>query len=214
MPELIAAIAIIDKFITLGKELAKIPAMVLPQYQSAAADLYGICQRILKANENLTRWLHRFRYFDFGSPSPRSEFLVVINDYNTMKNGPEFQQLKFSCNDIANLYYREISSKIGSWFSGRHKREEAEGIFNSLADTDQDMVAFIYDKVLGKLEHFITSLEQEVDSGNLDEAERQRLEFKSETKEIVQQIEKFSDDLSELVISFANIAKIPITLGT
>lgn len=35
MPELIAAIAIIDKFITLGKELAKIPAMVLPQYQSA-----------------------------------------------------------------------------------------------------------------------------------------------------------------------------------
>lgn len=158
--------------------------------------------------------MHRFRYFDFGSPSARSEFLVVINDYNTMKNGPEFQQLKFSCNDIANLYYREISSKIGNWFSGRHKREEAEGIFNSLADTDQDMVAFIYDKVLGKLEHFITSLEQEVDSGNLDEAERQRLEFKSETKEIVQQMEKFSDDLSELVISFANIAKIPITLGT
>lgn len=63
-----AGIEIFQQFIELGKELAKLPVLVLPQYQPAATDLYEICKKILSANENMARWLHRFRYFNFQHP--------------------------------------------------------------------------------------------------------------------------------------------------
>ena len=46
----------------IGKEISKLPALILPQYQLAATDLYKICQKLLMANENLSRWMHRFRW--------------------------------------------------------------------------------------------------------------------------------------------------------
>ena len=45
-------------------------------------------------------------------------------------------------------------------------------------------------------------------------AEALRFKFKSETKEISQQLESLNGQLSDLVISFAKIAGVPITLGT
>ncbi len=121
--------------------------------------------------------------------------------------------MKFSCFDISSIYYRNISLKIGMWFSNQQKIEEAEGIFNRLTDADEDMVAFVFDIVIGRLDEFVDEVENEFDVGNLDRAEELRLEFKSETKEIAQQLEKFSGDLSDLTISFAKIARVPITLG-
>ena len=210
MLDLLASIETIDKFVGIAGELAKLPALVLPQYQLAAKDLYEICQKLLKANENLSRWLHRFRYLDLSSPGVPS---IAIQEYRTMKSGPEFQQLKFSCGDISKIYYKDISSKIGSWFSDRHKMEEAEGTFTKLTHADSEMVAFVFDEVIARLDTFVDKVENEVDTSNLDKAEELRLEFKSKTKEIAQQLEKFSNDLSELVINFAKIARVPITLG-
>ena len=63
-----------------------------------------------------------------------------------------------------------------------------------------------------QLDYFIEQVENDVDYHNFDEAEKRRLEFKKGTKEIAQQLEIFNDDLTELVIKFANIAKVPITL--
>lgn len=44
--------ATIQAFIVLGKEIAKMTKLALPQYQACARDLYLISQRILDANEN------------------------------------------------------------------------------------------------------------------------------------------------------------------
>lgn len=205
-------IEIIQQFIGIAKELAKLPTLALPQYQSAAVDLYEICTKILSANENMARWLHRFRYFNFQGPNARVEFLDATKEYNTMKSGVEFKRLKFSCSDISQIYYRNISSKLLGWFSNKQKLEEAEGIFAKLTDADLQMVDFAQNAILDSIDSFLTKVENLVDEGNLDEAEKLRLEFKGNSAGVVQFIEVFSDELSELVLAFAKIARVPITL--
>jgi hypothetical protein len=212
MPTMQEGLSITKEFIALGKELANLPALVLPQYQPAAADLYEICQKILNANENTARWFHRFRYFDFQSPNARSDFLAAVQEYRTLRSGVMFKQLKFSCGDIGQIYYRNISSKFSNWFVITQKVEEAQGVFEKLTNADLAMVDFTQEHILSKLDNFLQRVESEVDANNLNEAEKLRLEFKSDTKEIVKYLEDFSDDLSELVLRFANIARIPITL--
>jgi hypothetical protein len=91
MPSVVKSLDIFDKFINIAKEIAKLPALVLPQYQAAAQDMYQICQKLLTANEDLSRWLHRFIYFDFRQQNARTEFMKALQEYKTMKNGPEYQ---------------------------------------------------------------------------------------------------------------------------
>ena len=212
MPDIGATIGILNKFIDLGKELAKLPAMVLPQYQPFTKDMYKICQRILKSNENLMRWFNKFLYFDFLAANARGDFLQAKQEYDSMKIGPEFHQLKFSCHDIGNIYYQNIASKLGTWFADQRKLEEAEGIFQRLTDADSSMVDFITNEFINRLDQFITKAEQFIDVDDLNGAERQRLEFKRESAQIVQMIASMNNGLSELVMSFADIARIPITL--
>lgn len=208
------ALESIDKFVGVAKELARLPALVLPQYQSSAQDLYEICQRLLAANENLSRWLYRFLYFDFRHTEARTRFLELVQEYKTMKHGPEFQKLKFSCGDIGSVYYRNISSRIGNWFTSQAKREEVEGIFQALTDADRDMVAFTYDRVIARIDDLVKQTEDHVDVGAMNDAEEVRLRFKAELREITERLEKFSGELADLVVSFANIARVPVTLGT
>ena len=212
MPTIEAGLSITKEFIAIGKELVNLPSLVLPQYQPAAADLYAICQKILTANENTARWFHRFRYFDFQSPNARSSFLTAVQEYRALRSGAGFKQLKFSCGDISQIYYKNISSKFSNWFVTTHKQEQAQGVFERLTDADNAMVDFIQEQILKKLDDFLQEVESEVDRSNMNEAEKLRLELKSDTKEVVKYLEDFSDDLSELVLRFANIAKIPVTL--
>ena len=212
MPGIGMSLDIFDKFIGIAKEIAKLPALVLPQYKDAAQDMYQICQKLLTANENLSRWLHRFIYFDFRQQNSRTEFLRSMQEYKTMKNGPEYQQLKFSCSDISGIYYQHISSKIGDWFTNKQKREEVEGIFASLTDADRAMVSFTYDEVINRLDNFLTKVEQHVDSGVLNDAEVERLKFKVDSKDITETLGRFSGELSDLVINFAQIAQVPVTI--
>src|SRR5258708_38352730 len=126
-----------DSFIKVGKELTKLPALVLPQYQTAAKDLYEISQNLLTANENLSRWLFKFLYFDFRQPEARINFLNLVRDYRTMKTGPECRQLKFSCADIGAIYHRNIASKLGKWLSDQAKLTETKRVFLALIDADR-----------------------------------------------------------------------------
>lgn len=213
MPGIGTSLEIFDKFIVIAKEIAKLPALVLPQYQEAARDMYRICQKLLLANENLSRWLLRFVYFDFRQQNGRGEFLRSLQEYRTMKSGPEYQQLKFSCSDISNVYYRQISSKIADWFSDKQKKEEIEGIFTSLASADSALVSFTYDEVIKRLDGFIVIVEQHVERGAIDNAEEERLKFKSDSRDIAGALEYFSGELSDLVIKFAQIARVPVTIG-
>lgn len=212
MPSVKDGLDLIEQFISLGKEIAKLPALVLPQYQPAAADLFEICKKILTANENTARWLHRFRYFDFKHPDARSNFLAAVQEYRSLRSGPEFQQLKFSCGDISQIYYRNISSKLGGWFSDPYKLEEAEGTFSKLTDADLEMVDFLQEHIFRKLDEYLDRIEQAIDFGNMEETEKLRLELKTDTSEVVQCLEKFSDDLSDLVLDFGKIARVPLTL--
>lgn len=55
MPELTNGMDSINQFVSIAKVIAKLPALILPQYKQAAEDLYEICKKILKANEALAR---------------------------------------------------------------------------------------------------------------------------------------------------------------
>ena len=140
-----------SRFIDAGKEISRLSKIVLPQYEEAAIDLYEINQKLLKGNEYLSRWLHRLRYFDFVDPNARGNFLNLIVDYRTMKNGPEFQQMKFSCNEIRGIYQRHIESKIGEWFIEESKKNEIKSVFNNMGSADDAMLEFIYEDVISKL---------------------------------------------------------------
>ena len=212
MPNVKDGLDLIEQFISLGKELAKLPALVLPQYKPAAADLFEICKKILTANENLARWLHCFRYFDFIAPNARSEFLAAVREYRSLRTGQNFQRLKFSCGDISQVYYRNISSTLGGWFSSSHKLEEAEGVFTKLTDADLEMVDFLKEHIFKKLDGYLDEIETVIDTGNIENGEKLRLELKSDTSEVVQYLEKFSDELSDLVLEFGKIARVPLTI--
>jgi hypothetical protein len=212
MPAAIPALEVIDRFTAVARELAKLPALVLPQYQTAAQDLYELCQKLLTANENLSRWLNHFLYFDFRQADARTQFLHLTERYATMKTGEEFRQLKMSCADIRHIYHRNVQSKLGNWFTDTAKREEAEGIFTALTDADKDMVAFVYDEVIAQIDDFVNRAEGHVQVDAMDDAEQARLEFKVRSKEVTERLEKFSFDLSDLVIQFADIARVPVTL--
>src|SRR5208283_5614050 len=201
-----AALDTLSQFVALAKDIAKLPALVLPQYRSAALDLYKICQRLLEANENLSRWLFNFLYFDFRHPDARTRFLDLVRDYKSMKAGPKFRQLKFSCGDISQIYYRDVESKLGKWFSDPHKLEEAQGIFLALTNADAQMVAFTFDSVIGALDEFVKNAESCVDTGAVDKAEELRLQFKVDSQGFAVYLEQFGNDLSELVLLFAQTA--------
>jgi hypothetical protein len=213
MPAIALTFETLDKFVSIAKELAKLPALVLPQYQTSAQDLYEICQKLLAANESLSRWLYRFLYFDFRHAEARTKFLELVQEYNTMRNGPEFQKLKFSCGDIRSVYARNISLRIGNWFTSQAKREEVAGIFQTLTNVDKDLVAFTYDHVVAKINDFVRQAEVHVDAGAMNDAEETRLKFKVELRDVTEGLEKFSGELADLVVLFAGIAHQPVTIG-
>jgi hypothetical protein len=75
------------------------------------------------------------------------------------------------------------------------------------------MVAFTYDYVLAKLDYLVTQSEQLIDAGNMDAAEEIRLRCKSEMGPVTGRLEKFSGELADLVMQFARIARVPVTLS-
>lgn len=205
-------LAVYDRFVVLGRKIAELPEILMPQYQAAAKDLYEICRLLLDANESLARWLLEFTYFDFRNADARTTFNDLAKRYRAMKVGEEYRQLKFRCGDIQSIYERNIASKLGRLFSNQSMRDQAGQVFQDLSSADQSMVVFVYETVMVKLDRIVADLEQSVDAGLLDDAEQTRLHAKAQTRELVQALEKFGGELSELVLQFAKAAKVPVTL--
>jgi hypothetical protein len=182
------AVDLFDKFINIATELAKLPQLVLPQYQAAAQDLYEISQKLLTANENVSHWLYKFLYFDFQQHDARAQFLNLVRDYKTMKQGAEFQQLKFSCAGIYQIYHRNIASKLGNWFSSRTKLNEAQNMFGLLSGGDADMISFIYDQVVKALDNAVDDMEKCVEASAFDDAEMRRLQTKADMKDVTERL--------------------------
>jgi len=212
MPGIGAALESIDKFIKIGKEIAQLQELILPQYRAAAISLYQVCQKLLSANENVARWLYKFQYFDFNKPDAQALFLDLCMNYRIMKTGPERQALKFSCGDISLIYNKEIASKIGGWFRSRERAQEVEGVFTALASADGSMIEFIESEILNRVDAFEAEAETFVRANDMNGAEAARLRFKAVMGDLSRRIEQFSGELSDLVLQFARIGGIPVTL--
>ncbi|MCC6176948.1 MAG: hypothetical protein IT305_16685 [Chloroflexi bacterium] len=218
------AVDAITSFTGLAKQLAKLPELTLPQYAPATRALYEICQALLVANENTARWYYRFLYFDFHVPDARSKWIALVQEYRPWRAGPGYHDLKFRCSDIELIYYRDIESKFGSWLLDRvsfprqpHLVDDAQArittaraIVSNLATADGTMVTFITDEIFGRIDEFVKRADPAVLAARLDEAERHRLIFKSGSKTITLFLDREGGALTDLVIAFANAAKVPI----
>jgi hypothetical protein len=204
----------VDRFIKVAAEIAKLPILGQPHYKAVAEDLYKIAQKLLVANENMARWLNRFLHFDFRAADARARFLVLVQDYRTTKAGAGFRDMKFSCGDISTIYRRNIENKLGDMFpQDEGAREEARRAFINLADADVDMVAFIYDTVVGGIDDFVGDAERYVDQSDLNSAEARRLAFKVASASLSECLERFGGGLSDLVLDYARLAERRVTLA-
>jgi hypothetical protein len=204
----------VDRFVKVGDAIAKIPILAMPEYRGAAEDLYQIAQKLLVANENMARWLNRFLYFDFRAADSREQFLNLVLDYRTTKTGPGFQEMKFRCGDIGLIYEENIAGKIDEMFShDRQAGEEARHAFWDLSNADEDMVAFIYEKVIGDIDRFVSDAERHVNNSQANLAEARRLQFKVDSADLSERLERLGGALSDLVLQYARVAKRSVTLA-
>jgi hypothetical protein len=129
-----------------------------------------------------------------------------------MKAGNAYQELKVSCHDIGNIYRQNLENTISSWFTNAQKQQEAARIFEQLTDADAQLVVFVNEEILMRLNKLVEEAEVAVDTGDLDEAEKQRLASKIECKEVLEFLTRFSGEIADLVIIFSVVARVPITL--
>jgi hypothetical protein len=91
--------------------------------------------------------------------------------------------------------------------------EEIRRVFTDLGNADLDMVAFIYDTVVGGIDNFVRDVEEDVDRADLNGAETRRLQFKVDSAALSERLERFASGLSDLVLRYAGLAGRPVTLS-
>jgi hypothetical protein len=203
LSQLSTGLKTIDQFINISKTVAKLPALVLADAEGASNDFVEICKQILDGNENVVRWFNNFLYFDFTESDAVKKFTELKKEYEALKAGSGYQKLKFNCGEIAYIYHKRISSKLGEWFQ-RKKLKEAKEVFDNLTVADAEMVSFVFVEVFGKLSAFADEVEKHViDNNDLRKVEEIRLNFKVETKKLVPKLQGFSNDLAELILKFS-----------
>lgn len=213
MPSSHPALDSVDRFVRVAGDMAKFPILAMPQYRSAAYDLYQIAQKLLAANEVMARWLNRFLLFDLRDQNARSLFLKLVEDYRTTKAGPGFRDMKFSCGDIFTIYDRNIARKITDIFpEDQQAGEEARQAFMVLGSADGDMVDFIHYTVVAGIDGFLRDAEQLVHRSDFDSAEARRLAFKVASAPLSERLEQLAGELSDLILRYARIAERPVTL--
>lgn len=207
------ALDAVDEFIKVGSEIADIPILAEPDYRSAAEDLYQIAKKLLAANETMARWLNRFLHFDFHNSEARTQFLDLVEQYRTAKTGGGLRQMKFNCGDIMSIYDSTIQPRIDDMYPDDiDSKRRARSAFEALGTSDIDMVAFIYDTVIGGIDRFLSDAEQAVDRSDLNSAEERRLTFKIESSELSERLERLGSGLSDLMLRYARLAQRRVTV--
>jgi len=182
-------------------------------YKAAVADLRQVATSLLTSTVNVATWLHRFRDFDFRQENASREFNKLKGEFRAKRIGVGFKDMKWACGDIASIYEDRLKGKLGPLFGHDDRALEAERIFGKLGTADSDMLAYIDDVILLGIEKFITDVEVELGNDGLSAAQRRRLQFETDTSELSNRLEQFSDELSNLVLQFGRIARAPITLS-
>lgn len=203
---------VIDQFISVSKTVADLAQLALPQYQRAAADMHQVCLNILTANKNLLRLINGFVYFNFDDPAYKKDFVKLYKSYKDLKVSPKFQELKFSCGDINNVYRLNIEDKIGSWFGNLQKQEEVKGIFEQMSNVDADLEKLIYEQLVAVFETQVNRIRESVMKSDSIGAEERRFELEMTFDPVIEKLVGLNSALAELVVKFANKARVPITL--
>lgn len=203
------ALDTVDRFIGVGRELARQQILAGPTYSVALEHLIEVIQILLDANENMARWLNRFTQFDLRAEDARPRFLELVAQYRTAKSGAELRQMKWPCGDIRQIYDSQIRPNITDFFvqteAPKDQLDRLDAAFAGLGDADEDMVAFIYDTVVGGIDGFLADAEPAVDRGDLDAAEEARLQFKVRARELSEHLERLGGGLADLVLAFARL---------
>lgn len=203
----VKALDSVDGFIDAGRELAGQRILTQPRYAAALDHLIEVIQILLTANENMARWLTRFTYFDFRAADARPRFLGLVGEYNTAKTGPDLRQMKWPCGEIRYIYDTQIRPDLADVFVQTELTPtELDAAFRALGDADDDMVAFIYDTMVGGIDAFLQAAEPAVDAGDLDAAEQARLEFKVRARPLSERLVRLSGGLTDLLLDYARLA--------
>lgn len=209
----IRALDSIDHFIEHATRMAKLPILAEPEYRPAAVDLFEIAQKLMVSNENMARWLNVFLQFDFTPPEAGGAFRKLVVKYRTTKAGPGFHDMKFRCGDIWTIYHRSINSKLPELFPNDNAGADAvRHAFDELSNADDNLVAFIYDTVIGGIDHFVDTAEDRLDQGDINGAEAARLRFKADARNLSTRLVSFAGGLADLVLAYARLAGRPVTL--
>lgn len=210
------ALGRVDRFVAVGRDLARQPMLARPTYAVALEHLVEVVQMLLDANENMARWLGRFTQFDFGGDGARSRFLDLVARYRTAKSGPELREMKWPCGDIRQIYDTQIRPGITDVFvqaeAPQDQVDRLDAAFRGLGDADEDMVAFIYETVVGGIDEFLEQAEPVVDRDDLDAAEQARLRFKVGARDLSAHLDQLGGGLADLLLDFARVAGRPVRL--
>lgn len=183
-----------------------------PEVRAVADGLYEVSRKLLTANENLAGWRYRFLRFNFRGDDAVGRFLALVEEYYTRRTGEDFHELKYRCGDISVIYERNVEKALGDVLGDVDLRAEVQTALDELGASDGGMVRYIYDTVLGEIETFVRTAEPFVDDNDLNGAEGARLAFKARSAEQSVRLEKLGNELSDLVVHYAALARRPVEL--
>ncbi len=213
MAEVLTGVNILRNFVSVANELSNLPIILNKKYHEIAKDLGDICKRLLTANEEMLRSLHNFRYYGWKNPDFEKKFTETLVDYKAAK-GNAFYDWKAPCHDIWQIYHKPmgIKERILSWFEDQTKLEEIDGIIDRLATSDDAMIEFITNGLAVRIDNYLRIVEPLVDNNQFTDAEKRRLEFKHDSQDLAFLLEDVSKELTDLVLKFASITGVPLTL--
>ena len=202
----------IDHFIGVARRISGAPA--LADRPGAAEDLYIIAGKLLKANENMTRWLHRFLLFDFRGRDARSRFLSLLEEYRTTKAGPGFHDMKYSCGDIFLIYERNIKGDIPTLFPDdaekRATSRQRSMSWQTPTQTWSPSSTRLWSvRSMRSSETLKTNWTGPTSMPRRSGACR----FKVDSASLTGRLERFASELSDLVLTYARLARRPVTLS-
>lgn len=215
---------IIESFVEIATDLSKNPSSNGAILRTCATELCKVCKELLLSVENLKRWFNRFSYFIFDTESIKyiqEDFFKLVSEYKTLKES-DIRELSISIKTIENLDYKLNEELRRENYLERDELRSLELVVKPITSfparngnvfPGADLVSHVTLNVIAALDRYIEDLEPIVEIKDYGRAERQRLYFKKETKNLYKEIERLEENFTELVERFARYSLVTICLS-